>query len=248
MVVKGRGQVKAIDTAGQARYAAPEPGRRLPPRPPRGVGMTEQNRVQWVYSATTDGELAERYDEWAKDYDSELARDFGWHGPKTAVDVFTKYATDKGAFILDAGVGTGLVGELLAGMGYRNLEGLDLSKGMLAEARKRRIYRQLRLLRLGGPLGYPDNAFDGVISVGVMTIGHAPASSLDELVRIAKPGGCIVYTLRPDLHETGGFKEKHAELEAAGKWKLAEVTDPIQLLPKGEPEITHQVWAFEVTA
>ncbi len=211
--------------------------------------MTEQqNRIQWVYSSTTDGELAERYDEWAKDYDSDLARDFAWLGPKTAVDVFTKYATDKDAFILDAGVGTGQVGELLAEMGYKNLEGLDLSKGMLAEARKRRIYRQLRLLRLGGPLGYPDNVFDAVISVGVMTVGHAPASSLDELVRVAKPGGYLVYTLRPDLYETDGFREKHAKLEAAGKWKLAEVTDPIQFLPIGEPDITHQVWAFEITA
>ena len=209
--------------------------------------MTEQNRIQWVYSSTNEDELAQRYDEWAKDYDSDLDRDFAWLGPKSAVDVFVKYVPNKQGFILDAGVGTGQVGELLAELGYKNLEGMDLSKGMLAEARKKKIYRQLRLLRLGGPLGYPDNAFDAVISVGVMTVGHAPASSLDELVRSTKPGGYVVYTLRPDLHLNGGFKEKHAELEAAGKWKLTEVTDPIQLLPKGEPAITHQVWAFEVT-
>ena len=31
--------------------------------------MAEQNRVQWVYSSQNNQELAERYDQWAEDYD-----------------------------------------------------------------------------------------------------------------------------------------------------------------------------------
>jgi hypothetical protein len=34
--------------------------------------MEEQNRVQWVYSSRDNDEMAERYDEWAKSYDSKL--------------------------------------------------------------------------------------------------------------------------------------------------------------------------------
>ena len=70
----------------------------------------ENNVVQWVYSASNEKELAERYDEWAKTYDKDLDEDFGWVGPRVAVDVAAKYF-EKNARILDAGAGTGLVGK-----------------------------------------------------------------------------------------------------------------------------------------
>jgi len=98
---------------------------------------------------------------------------------------------------------------------------------------------------MGEKPDFPSDSFDAVVTVGVLTVGHAPASSLDELVRITSPGGHIVFTLRPDLHKEGGFKEKHAELESAGKWKLSEAGQPKQILPKGEPDVFHQVWVFE---
>jgi hypothetical protein len=82
--------------------------------------------------------------------------------------------------------------------------------------------------------------------VGVLTVGHAPASSLDELVRVTRSGGHIVFTLRPDVYEGSGFKEKQAKLESEGKWKLVEVTDPVPVLPKGEPDVFHQVWVYQV--
>ena len=72
-----------------------------------------------------------------------------------------------------------------------------------------------------------------------------PVSAFDELVRVTKPGGYIVFSLRTDMVEDG-FKEYFAGLEAAGKWKLAEATDPFQPLPKGEPEVFHQIWAYQV--
>ena len=47
-------------------------------------------------------------------------------------------------------------------------------------------------------LDFPSDSFDAVVTVGVLTVGHAPASSLDELVRITSPGGHIVCpSLRP---------------------------------------------------
>ena len=38
--------------------------------------MEGQNKVQWIYSSRSNEELAERYDQWAKDYDADLERDF----------------------------------------------------------------------------------------------------------------------------------------------------------------------------
>ena len=123
---------------------------------------------------------------------------------------------------------------------------MDLSLGMLQQAKSKNLYSGFHQMALGGPLDFPTDEFDAVISVGVFTQGHAPASSFDELVRITKPNGMIVFTLRVDTYETSGFKERQSDLEGSGKWKLAEVTEKFQPLPKGEPEVFHQVWAYQV--
>ena len=208
--------------------------------------MAEQNRVQWVYSSRDNRELAERYDQWAKDYDTDLERDFGWHGPQRAAELFARRVPVE-ARILDAGAGTGLVGRALLELGYRDLVAIDLSEGMLEEARKSGVYTELHQMVMGEPLDFPTDSFDAVVSVGVLTIGHAPASSLDELVRITKPGGHVVFSLRTDVYLNSGFNEKQSALRIAGKWKLAEVTTTFQPLPKGEPEVLHRVWVYQVS-
>ena len=208
--------------------------------------MTSQNRVQWIYSSRDNRELEERYDQWAKDYNSDLEDDFGWLGPQRAAQVLASHVP-RHARVLDAGAGTGLVGQSLSGLGYSQLLAMDLSQGMLEEARKKNVYLELHQMVMGEHLDYPANSFDAVVSVGVLTVGHAPASSFDELIRITKPGGHIVFSLRPDIYENGGFKEKQADLEANASWRLVEVTEEFQPLPKGEPEVYHQVWVYQVT-
>ena len=208
--------------------------------------MGEKSVVQWVYSSKNNQELAERYDQWAKDYDADLERDFGWSGPRQAVESFVKHVP-KETKVLDAGAGTGLVGELLSQLDYRDLVAIDLSQGMLEEARKRNLYHELHQMVMGEPLDFASNSFGAVVSVGVLTVGHAPASSLDELVRVTQPGGYVIFTLRPDIYENSGFREKQEGLEAAGKWKLVEVGDKFQPLPKGEPDVYHRVWVYQVT-
>jgi len=205
----------------------------------------QQNRVQWVYGASDPDELARRYDEWAKDYDADLDQDFGYLGPSLAADYFAKYVPSN-AHVLDAGAGTGLVGVELAGRGYADVSGLDLSQGMLAEARKKGVYGELRQMKLGETLDYRNGEFDAVISVGVLTLGHAPAASLDELVRVTKSGGHVVFSLRPDVYARSGFKEKQEELEKAGLWRLVEVSDEVRIMPRGEPDVAHQVWVYRV--
>ena len=205
------------------------------------------NRVQWVYSSTNNQELEERYDQWATAYDKDLAEEFAWNAPKTAADLFAKHVP-TGAKILDAGAGTGLVGECLAELGYRDLHAMDLSLGMLEEARHKDLYQDFHQMTLGEELGFDTGSFDSIISVGVFTTGHAPPHAFDELARITKPGGLIVFSLRVDLYEEGGFKEYQAGMEEAGQWELAELSEPYYPMPDGEPDVIHRIWAYRITS
>ena len=207
--------------------------------------LESHNRVQWVYSSTNNEELQERYDQWASEYDRDLAEDFAWNAPSNAAALLARHVA-KRARILDAGAGTGLVGESLSLLGYTDLVAIDLSAGMLEEARRKQVYGELYQMVLGETMEFETDAFDAVISVGVFTLGHAPARAFNELARITKPGGHIVFSLRTDVYESDGFKEQQTGMEESGVWHLAEMTDQFQPLPKGEPDVWHRIWAYRV--
>ena len=83
--------------------------------------------------------------------------------------------------------------------------------------------------------------------MGVYTLGHAPASSLEELARITKPDGFVVFSLRQDMYTPGSeFEQQQTEMETLGIWSLAEATEPFRGLPKGEPDVYHQIWVYRV--
>ena len=203
------------------------------------------DRVQWVYASENNRQLEERYDEWAKEYDDDLADDFGYVMPRMAAETFARFVP-KDARILDAGAGTGLVGVELSRLGYMDIEAMDMSSGMLQVAGAKGVYGALHQMVMGEPLGFENDRYDAILGVGVLTLGHAPANSLDELVRVTKPGGCIAFTLRPDVYEQNGFREKQEQLVADGKLELAEVTDEFHGMPKGEPDVLFQVWVYKV--
>ncbi len=48
--------------------------------------MEKTERLQWILSSRNNRELTERYDQWAKDYDAELKRDFDYIGPQHTAD------------------------------------------------------------------------------------------------------------------------------------------------------------------
>jgi amino acid adenylation domain-containing protein len=141
-----------------------------------------------------------------------------------------------------------LAGQLLAARGYRNLEGLDLSEGMLREALRKGCYAALHQQILGQPLDLPSAAFDAVLSVGVFARAHAPSASFQELIRIVKPGGYIVFTLRPEFHVSTDFKDTMTRLADAGLWRLIETTPEFDGRYRHFPGINLQVWVYQVQA
>ncbi|SMC24980.1 Methyltransferase domain-containing protein [Desulfacinum hydrothermale DSM 13146] len=206
--------------------------------------MDRRDRVRWICSSKDNDELRRRYDQWADGYDQDLLEVHGYRGPEKAVAQLTQFVSDSDALILDAGCGTGLVGELLCEKGYKNLVGIDLSEGMLRVASQKSVYKTLQTMTLGEPLAFPDRYFDAVISVGVFTQGHAPPKAFDELVRITRPNGTIVFTLRCHTYTNCGFQEKFQALEQAGRWTLEGASTPFPSTPGSDPHTCVQVWAF----
>ena len=154
--------------------------------------------------------------------------------PRIAAETFAQFVP-KDATVLDAGAGTGLVGAELHRLGYMNIEAMDLSRGMLEEARSKEVYSGFHQMVMGERLDFDTGSYDAAIGVGVLTLGHAPAHSLDELARVVRPGGFVVFTLRPDVYEQNGFRGKQQQLESDGTWELARVTEEFLGMPKGEP-------------
>ncbi|SMH37725.1 class I SAM-dependent DNA methyltransferase [Mesorhizobium australicum] len=182
-----------------------------------------------VYGAKAPEEVAALYDRWADTYDAEMAA-AGYRHPSIALALLARYLPRGATPVLDAGCGTGLVGEWLGIVGYPQVEGLDLSTGMLERAKAKGAYAQLHNLALGGPLPFADGHFAGIVSAGVFTTGHVGAEGLDELIRICRPGGTIVLTVKNTLWE-GGFAARIAELERQGLVKCIEETEPYVSMP-----------------
>ena len=144
------------------------------------------------------------------------------------------------------GAGTGLLGAVLVEIGFATLDALDLSPAMLAEAERKGIYGSLTDGRLGERLPYGTASYDAAVACGVLTTGHAPASGLDELARITRPGGHVIFTLRSD-RTPPGYDEKLAALVTTGRWALVERGEAFQAMPTSEPEVLVRVWAFRVS-
>jgi MFS family permease len=200
--------------------------------------------LERLYAADDLDALRHEYDRIASVYDSRVGEDMEYASPRAVAEIARRLLEPEAA-VLDAGAGTGLLGVELARAGFRRLDGVDMSGRMLDQAAGKGVYRDLRIGTLGGALDYETGSYDGVVSAGVLTAGHAPATSLDELVRVTRPGGHVIFTLRSDT-ALPGFDDKIAELERARRWTLVDRGDEFQALPKGEPDVRVRVWAFRV--
>lgn len=193
--------------------------------------------------AESSEELERRYDERAPTYDSDLEAS-GYKLPALIGELLVKRVDNLKAHILDAGAGTGLSGEYLKQGGYKNLHAIDISRGMLAEAKRKKIYRKLEQMALGEELSFPNDYFDAILSVD--TIGQAPPESFDELIRVTKSLGLIVFSLRADFYKQPRFSRKLKALEKAGKWRLIEKTAPLLTLSGQSPEVYSYGFVYEV--
>lgn len=205
---------------------------------------TKDELLARIYGARSNRDLSEGYDGWAGDYDGDMERR-GYRLPGVVTFLVARHVRRGDGPLLDAGAGTGLLGEWLRLAGYVDLTGIDLSDGMLQRAERTGAYGALRPMTLGEPLDFPDASFRAVASAGTFGATHAPASGFDELVRVTRPGGHLVLSVRVEGMEQAGFPAAMARLEAEGKWHLVETVGPFQAM-RHEPGSLYVVHVCEV--
>ena len=176
-----------------------------------------------VLKASSPEELMAAYSEWADNYDGDLLGEMGYVAPMIASKLLQNYLDRKDTRILDAGCGTGIVGELLHQDGYGNIEGLDYSQDMLNKARAKSIYKTLNRGDLTGSLDIEDATYDAIISVGTFTCGHVGPEAFGELIRITRTGGHLCFTVREQAWEEDDYRAKLRNYENNSLWELQEL-------------------------
>lgn len=203
----------------------------------------QADRVDWVIRAPDNAEMRRRYNIWAEKYDADVGSVEDYLAPLEAAAVVGRHCGPS-ALILDAGAGTGLVGEALKRAGFERLEAVDYSEQMLEVARGKGLYQNLHVADLSDRTAMDGGHYDAVVTCGTTT--QMPSAALREFARVLRPGGRIIFAVVKGAWEEFGWASVFEELEATGTLKIVEKNPPFQMMPTTEPEFICEIWVMQV--
>lgn len=184
--------------------------------------MSEKGFLDKAYALDSVEETQRFYDDWSKSYDAEISAN-GYVTPKRCAEALARFASDPSAPHLDIGCGTGVSGEALRAAGFTTLDGTDLSPDMVEQAKSKGFYRALSLGDLADPFPFETGAYATISAVGVISPGHAPASTLPAILGKLAPGGLFTFSLNDHaLEEESFMQEINAVLQAGQSETLFE--------------------------
>lgn len=190
--------------------------------------------LQRAFALGSSASAQDLYNEWAAAYDKDL-NSASYASPRRCVEAVLRALSSTSSLssnadssdplkILDAGCGTGLVGECFARSPLGEIsvvDGVDLSTGMLDVARVKGVYRDLETADLNIPHGIKrgDAEYDVVVCVGTLTKGHVGPEVFKEFVRLVKGDGkgLVVATVHGGVWDDGGYRAEVERLEKAGE-------------------------------
>ena len=180
-----------------------------------------------ILNATSTDALMQVYDDWSDRYEHELLDEWGYTSPQMAVTTLQRYADIKKSNVLDAGCGTGLVGEVLAEAGVSQLSGIDYSQGMLDKAREKGVYQSLAKIDLNKSVPIESDSYDAVTCIGTFTSTHVVPEAIRELIRLTRPSGIVVFTVRDDYWNATDFLDLLIGLHTMSLVQIEEIrTEP----------------------
>lgn len=189
------------DTAGAV--AAFEKARAADPRDAHGAAMRLARLGALPAGAMPEGYVQSLFDGYAAKFDTSLTEHLSYRGPQLLLDALRR-ASVSVSFdnALDLGCGTGLAGELFRPLCAR-LVGVDLSPGMLAVARGKKLYDELATAEAMGYLrDANEDAFDLVLAADVFAYFHELTPLGPALARVLKPGGLVAFSV--ETHDGDG--------------------------------------------
>jgi predicted TPR repeat methyltransferase len=116
--------------------------------------------------------------------------------------------------VLDAGCGTGLCGAMVAPFA-RRLVGVDLSQGMLAQAKDKNVYDALTKAELTEYLRDNREAFDLIVSADTLVYFGGLEGVIAAVAGALRPNGLFVFTLE---HAPGNGTGADYRLELHGRY------------------------------
>ena len=151
--------------------------------------------------------------------------------------------------VLEVGVGTGL-----SLPHYRTdleVTGIDLSPEMLEKAQDRVQNRNLAhvddlLVMDATKLDFPDDSFDTVVAMFVMTVVPDPDAVMKELQRVCAPGGevLLVNHFSTDQGLRGWVEQKMASFKSTGLWNPEFPVDRVMICDELELRESQSIHPF----
>ena len=146
-----------------------------------------------IYQSNSKTSSMQLYDKWAPSYDKELTEN-QYVTPFRCAEVLSDTADNKEIKILDVGCGTGLSGFSLRKFGFKNIDGLDLSKEMLKIASDKKIYKMLFNLDLNNISNF-EKRYDAIIAAGVISPAHANPDTISNSYSILNNKGLMIFSI-----------------------------------------------------
>ena len=209
------------------------------PQDRHGAGVHLMQLRAEPLSAMPAGYVQSLFDQYAPRFENALLNDLHYRGPsllfKAVLSV--RNAAKKPAFFkrgIDLGCGTGLGAAAFA----KNVDrfiGIDLSPGMIEQARASNLYGELEVAdMLAGLASKPDCSADFVLAADAMVYVADIAPVLCEAHRVLAPGGLLAFTTETHAGEGvilgDGLRYAHAAAHvraavAAAGLKLAHLEE-----------------------
>jgi predicted TPR repeat methyltransferase len=176
------------------------------------------------------------FDQYAPRFDSALVEGLAYRGPQRLLEAVGRVRApfpDAGFdAMLDLGCGTGLAGAAFRAQ-VRHLTGVDLSPGMIAQARAKGIYDRLETGELGEFLDAERAArrrYDLVIAADVFVYLFDLAPVVRAVADVSSPAGLFAFTVETHGGDGVELGDKLRYRHGAAHVRAAVAGAPLQLL------------------
>lgn len=170
-----------------------------------------------AYSVKTPEDNRKLYAKWADTYESDFVVTQGYEHPRIIAEYFhSELSSTENEIqtVIDIGTGTGLVGRYLSVLKPGIvLDGIDISPEMLAEAKKKNVYRNLYERDLSKSILETAAPYDALITIGTFTHGHLGKDALLNILPLVRSDGYFVIGFNASYFTEQGFQELLSDLE-----------------------------------